>query len=248
MKKVKGIYIGTSGWYYDHWKGPFYPEDLPRSRFLSYYAERLGTVEINNSFYRLPEESTFRAWKDNTPPGFLFSVKASRLITHLKRLKEPERTLPNFLDRIKALGDKLGPVLFQLPPNWHLNPERLKEFAAALPKGLATTFEFRDATWFDEAVYKTLSDYNAAFCIYDLNYVQSPKKTTAHFIYIRLHGPDGSYSGSYSDEALSEWADHFSGWIKKVKAIYCYFDNDQKGYAALNAATLARMIKERKLI
>lgn len=238
MRDGKRLYVATSGWYYDHWKGPFYPEDLPKNRFLEYYSERFNTVEINNSFYRLPEESTIAEWRDKTPDDFAFSVKASRLITHIKRLKDPGRTLPNFLDRIKAFGDKLGPILFQLPPKWNVNTERLREFLDALPKDNRYTFEFRDISWFTPKVYDMLAEYNAALCMYDFNHVLSPRKLTADFAYMRLHGPNGPYRGQYTDEVLEDWADAFTEWFKDVDEIYCYFDNDEAGYAAKDALRL----------
>lgn len=243
MKDSNRIYVATSGFYYDHWKGPFYPEDLPKSKFLQFYIERFNSVELNNPFYRLPNEAAVRHWHDIAPEGFIYAVKASRVITHIKRLKDAKPSLELLFERIAPLKEKLGPILFQLPPNWKVNTERLEEFLKALPKGGRHAFEFRDTSWFEPEVYELLRKHNAAFCIYDFNFVQSPKEITADFIYLRLHGPAGPYSGSYSDEALRGWAADFRRWIKKVKNIYCYFDNDQAGFAALNALTLKKMIE-----
>lgn len=240
---MRSVRIATSGWHYGHWKGPFYPEKTPDSRLLKFYSGRFDTVEVNNTFYGLPDEKTIVQWRDSTPEGFIFSIKASRLITHMKKLKDPGRTLPPLLERIKPLKEKLGPILFQMPPRWGLDIGRLNEFLDALPEDHRYTFEFRDTSWFDHRVYGLLKRRNIAFCIYDFNRVLSPKEITADFIYIRLHGPEGKYAGSYSDSALAGWAGLFSKWIRDVREIYCYFDNDQAGYAALNALKLKEMVK-----
>lgn len=242
MKRER-IHIGTSGWYYDHWRGAFYPEDLPKKDYLKFYFGKFRTVELNNSFYRLPAEETFKTWRGSSPEGFIFAVKASRLITHNKKLLDPERTLPLFIERARLLGEKLGPILFQLPPRFKMNPERLEHFLDSLPGGMRYAFEFRDTSWLDEAVYKLLSRFNAALCVYDLNGVMAPKKLTADFAYVRLHGPNGPYQGDYSIDTLLGWARQFSEWSRRVKDIYCYFDNDQAGYAAKNALTLKSMVE-----
>ena len=234
--------IGTSGWYYDHWRGPFYPQDLSQEDFLPYYAEHFQTVEINNTFYQLPDEHTLLTWRDSVPQGFTFSVKASRYITHMKKLKDPEQSLTNFLERIDVLRDKLGPILFQLPPHWNANLQRLESFLKALPANHSCTFEFRDPSWFQSGVYELLREFNAAFCIYDFDRHLSPKEITADFIYVRLHGPDGAYQGEYQTEQLAGWAGAFSTWASQGKEIYCYFDNDQGGYAPRNASQLQSML------
>lgn len=232
----------TSGWHYDHWKGPFYPERLAKKDYLRFYSERFDTVEINSSFYRLPGETALENWRSSTPPGFVFSVKASRLITHNKKLKDPGSTLPLFLERIRILGEKLGPVLFQLPPAWNLNAGRLREFLEALPKGLRCAFEFRNAGWFTEEVYSILKGHNAAFCIYGLAGVESPRVVTADFVYVRLHGPSGAYSGSYSDEDILDWAKETAKWLGGGLDVYFYFDNDEAGYAVKDALRLKRKV------
>jgi len=238
------IHIGTSGWHYTHWKGPFFPKNIPAEEMLAFYAERFQATEINNSFYRLPEAKTFAAWHDTTPPGFVFSVKASRYITHMKKLKDPEKPLGNFMDRIRDLGDRLGPVLFQLPPNWSCNPGRLEEFLAVLPSGHRYAFEFRDPSWFDDRVYQLLAKAGAAFCIYELAGRHSPKSVTADFVYVRLHGPAAAYQGSYPTQTLAGWAGAFSTWARQGKDIFCFFDNDEKGYAAANAMCLRDMLDQ----
>ncbi len=242
MKRTGKIHIGTSGWHYDHWKGPFYPQDCAKKDFLAFYVNRFQTAEINNSFYQLPKTKTLKAWRDQVPAGFIFSVKASRYITHMKKLKDGETTVPPLLNTIALMGKKLGPVLFQLPPKWKCNPSRLSTFISGLPEGLQYTFEFRDPTWFDPRVYDILTEHNAAFCIYELAGQLSPREITAGFIYVRLHGPEGAYQGQYSKKTLSGWAGAFSQWSQQGKEIFCYFDNDQAGYAPQDALRLREML------
>ena len=232
------IHIGTSGWSYAHWKGPFYTGQLPGSRMLEYYAQRFRSVEINNSFYRLPGQQALQQWHDSTPDDFCFTVKASRYITHMKKLGEPRKTVPVLLDRLSILGDKLGPILFQLPPRWHFNGARLGDFLDTLSGEFRYAFEFRDQSWLNEQTYALLSRHAAAFCIYELDGFLSPKQVTTDFIYVRLHGPGGAYQGSYDEQALAGWAAACSTWARKGQTVYCYFDNDQRGYAVQNALRL----------
>ena len=240
----KTIHIGTSGWNYKHWKGPFYPEDLTSRDWLKFYAKQLHTVEINNTFYKLPKKKVFEKWRDTVSPPFIFAVKAGRYITHMKKLKDPDQSLRNFLPRVEALGDKLGPILFQLPPHWHFNLERLKSFFQALPRDFRYTFEFRDSSWWREEVYNILKNYGAAFCIFEMADMHSPRQVTADFVYVRLHGPGDAYQGKYDKRTLAGWAGAFSSWVRQGKEIFCYFDNDEKGYAAENALSLQDMFKE----
>ncbi|WP_346317965.1 DUF72 domain-containing protein [Chitinophaga sp. YIM B06452] len=242
MKQGK-VHIGTSGWVYRHWKGTFYPEDLKQADWFAYFSERFHTVEINNSFYRLPEIKTFNTWRKIAPEGFVYAVKASRFLTHMKKLIVDRRSIDKFFNRALHLEEKLGPVLFQLPPNFSVNAERLETFLQALPEGLCYTFEFRDETWYEKEVYQLLKAHNAAFCIYELQYHSSPLEVTADFIYIRLHGPGKKYQGSYPDATLRKWATFCKKWKKKGKDVYVYFDNDQEGYAAFNALRLAELVK-----
>ena len=211
---------------------------------LAYYFEKFDTVEINNSFYMLPKIETLSVWREATPRKFEFAIKASRFLTHNKKLKEPENALNNFLPRAEALGKKLGPILFQLPPKWGINVERLSEFLEALPKYHRYTFEFRELSWLTDSVYDLLRRYNAAFCIYELAGFHSPIEITADWAYVRLHGPCGKYQGSYSDKILQEWAKRIAEWNSKLRSIYLYFDNDQAGYAAFNALTLKKMVDQ----
>jgi uncharacterized protein YecE (DUF72 family) len=237
------VCVGTSGWSYDHWKGPFYPEDLPSSRMLEHYGRHFGCVEINSSFYRLPTEQALRQWVAAVPSDFVFAAKASRYITHMKRLRDPARSTAAFFERIRALGERLGPVLFQLPPRWKLDEERLSAFLEALDAPFRYVFELRDRRWLDERVYRLLERHRAAFCIYELDGFVSPKCVTTDFVYIRLHGPDGAYQGRYDAETLRGWAAEIRDWAAQGLSVYCYFDNDQAGYAAINAAELVRMVK-----
>jgi len=243
-KKHNHIYIGTSGWHYKHWKGVFYPQDTPDKEYLKYYVQHFRTVEINNSFYQIPEKKTLRNWSREAGENFIFSSKASRYITHMKKLKDPQEPVKNFINKIRALGDSLGPILFQLPPRWKKNRDRLQSFLQALPSGYRFTFEFRDPDWFGDEIYELLERHKAAFCIYDFNRRQSPKIVTSSFVYIRLHGPDGAYKGKYNAQELSGWAGAISQWQEQGKDVFCYFDNDQAGYAAENALQLQEMLGE----
>jgi uncharacterized protein YecE (DUF72 family) len=235
-------YIGTSGWHYRHWRGPFYPEKLPASKMLEFYSQHLDTVELNNTFYRLPLESGVGKWRSTTPDGFCFSAKGSRFLTHMKKLKDPEVGLGRFFERVNGLKPKLGPVVFQLPPFWDLDLERLATFLRALPKRRRYAFEFRNPGWHTEAVFRLLRKHNAAFCIFEIAGFASEHHLTADFTYVRLHGPGGAYQGSYSDSDLRRWADRIHEWRSRLAAVYLYFDNDQAAYAVQNALSLKRML------
>ncbi|MBC7235733.1 MAG: DUF72 domain-containing protein [Chloroflexi bacterium] len=234
------IHIGTSGWHYAHWKGPFYPRDLPDEEMLAYYARHLRTVEINNTFYRLPAQETLARWHKTVPEGFLFAVKASRYITHMKKLGDPAPALV-LLDRVSTLGDALGPILFQLPPHWHGDARRLCAFLQTLPAGYRYAFEFRDASWYTEEIYAVLQDHGAAFCIHDYHGVESPQKVVGDWVYVRLHGPWGAYEGEYTVQQLASWAEALLAWAKQGKECYLYFNNDMAGYAAQEAQKLQAM-------
>jgi uncharacterized protein YecE (DUF72 family) len=242
------IRIGTSGFHYKHWKGPFYPQKMPDAAMLDFYTRHFDTVELNNSFYRLPTAAAFECWRNATPENFLFAVKASRFITHNKKLKDPENAIDNLLPRAAHLGQKLGPVLFQLPPKWRVNPERLQSLLQILPRDIRYAFEFRELSWMTDEICTILRQANAAFCIYELAGYRSPLSVTADFTYVRLHGPEsGKYQGSYSEQQLSQWARQIECWAKQLKAIYFYFDNDQAGYAATNALRLREIVFGRSL-
>ncbi len=242
-EKDKYIHVGTSGWNYKHWRGPFYPENVTQDKWLAYYSERFDSVEINNSFYQLPDKKTIKKWRDTVSNNFIFAFKASRYITHMKKLKDPEDPLRKLLDVTDALGSQLGPILFQLPPHWNCNIKRLEQFLKALPNGRIYAVEFRDPSWWHDDVYDLLRQYNAAFCIFDLRNTLSPKEITGDFVYVRLHGPSRrSYQGSYSPENIAGWAGAFAAWRRKDHEIYCFFDNDQNGYAPQNARRLVTMV------
>jgi len=232
------IRIGTSGWSYRHWKGLFYPEGLAAADQLPWYAERFDAVELNGTFYRLPKRETFATWREKTPDNFRFAVKANRYITHMKKLRDPEQSLDRMLGAIQGLGDKLGPILFQLPPGWRLDLDRLETFLAALPKRRGYAFEFRHESWFDDRVYAALERHGVGFCIYHLAGQQSPMIVSAALVYIRLHGPGGPYAGSYHTNALRSWARRIAAWRDAGHDVWCFFDNDQNAYAPENALRL----------
>lgn len=240
------IRIGTSGYHYKHWVGRYYPTGLKSQDMLAHYVSDFDTVELNNTFYQLPNESTFDAWRRGTPDNFLFAVKGSRFLTHMIKLKDAQRGLVNFLPRAELLGKKLGPILWQLPPGWKENVDRLEEFLSLLPREHRYTFELRNATWMTDAVLDVLHRHDAAFCIYELAGYQSPIELTTDWTYIRLHGPTAvKYQGTYSDTQLAEWAERIRGWSRRLKAIYVYFDNDDSAHAVQNAMTLKRLLRRR---
>jgi len=237
------ILVGTSGWNYPHWRERFYPPGLPTKDWLAYYARRLRCVEINNSFYRLPEVESVRRWSAATPTDFIFSVKVWQAITHRKKLKDGKPLIEKFLASIEALGTKLGPVLFQLPPRWHCNLDRLAAFLDVLPERHRYVFELRDPSWHNESVYELLRQHNCAFCIYQLGGFTTPIIITADFAYVRLHGPDGPYQGSYDIEALKGWARNLMKQSDSGFDCYLFFDNDQNGFALDNALMVRAMLE-----
>jgi uncharacterized protein YecE (DUF72 family) len=213
---------------------------MPPRDFLRFYAARFDTVEVNNTSYRLAAPA---AWRDATPPGFLFAAKASRFVTHLKKLKGPEEGLRRFFSPLAPLAQKLGPVVFQLPPRWRADPGRLAAFLDALPPGRRYAFEFREESWFGPGTYELLERHGAALCLWDLAGRRSPVRVTTDFAYVRLHGPGGPYQGSYGDEALEVWAARMLEWRAAGISTYCYFDNDDRGHAPLDALRLARRVR-----
>jgi uncharacterized protein YecE (DUF72 family) len=209
---------------------------------FSWYAHEFETVEINNSFYRLPEQKTFCRWKDVAPSGFVFAVKASRFITHIKRLKDAADSLDLLLSRAEPLGGSLGPILFQLPPRWRLNLERLADFLSVLPSRHRYAIEFRDDSWYVPRVYDLLHRSNIAFCIHDWHEMPCPQILTADFTYIRFHGSGIRYGGLYPEKQLQQWADRLRGWKSKLGAAYVYFNNDIGGHAIRNARSLRTLM------
>ena len=236
------IKIGTSGWMYDHWKGPFYPEDAASDEMLPYYAQTFDTVEVNNTFYQLPSEEQVEGWRHDAPHDFLFIIKANRYITHMKNLLEPEEPVRTLMERVGILGDQLGPILFQLPPQWHVNAERLDAFLDVLPEGQRAAFEFRDESWYTNLIYDLLGKAGAAFCIHDHQDAPSPERVTTDWVYVRFHGPRGDYGGKYPDDPLEEWAERMEGWAEDGLDVYAYFNNDMRGYAVENAKTLRGLV------
>lgn len=242
MSKEFSFNIGTSGWVYKHWREKFYPDSLSEKDYLKYYSQNFSTVEVNNSFYHLLSEKAVKNWVESTPKNFIFAVKASRYITHMKKLKDPEISTCKFFESIKPFDTKIGPILFQLPPKFAYNGERLETFLKSLDTKYRYAFEFRDKSWFTSETYDILRNYNAAFCIYNLGPNQTPKEVTADFVYIRLHGNYGLGSGKYTGEQLEEFARAIEGFKSRGKDVFCYFNNDEAGYAIENARELSLLL------
>src|SRR5919202_3650031 len=200
------VRIGCSGWQYRHWKGDFYPAELSQSRWLEYYAQRFNTVEVNNTFYRLPEAPTFAAWARRAPRGFVYAVKARRFLTHMKKLKDPEDPLELFFSRAKRLGTTFGPVLYQLPPRWPVNVERFQTFLEALPRSRRHAVEFREPSWYSDDIMALLTKHRVALCLHDMSGSASGKLAVGPFVYARFHGAE-KYSGRFSDDVLDGWAE-----------------------------------------
>ncbi|MBM3118289.1 MAG: DUF72 domain-containing protein [Chloroflexi bacterium] len=235
-------HIGTSGWHYEHWRGLFYPEKLAKSKWLEFYAHHFTTVELNNSFYHLPSEKAFVNWHESSSKGFVFAVKVSRFITHIKRLRNVEEPLRNFLSRADSLWDKLGPLLYQLPPNMKRNDKILEAFLAILPPQYRHVFEFRHDSWIDDGVFDILRRHNSGLCVFDMPDFTCPVVATADFAYIRFHGSAGLYWSCYNDDELSDWAKMIVELGKNLKAVYIYFNNDAGAYAVRNAKTIAQLL------
>lgn len=231
------IRVGTSGWSYKPWRGPFYPPQVPQRAWLRYYASRFDAAEINATFYRLPSPAAVAAWRDATPPGFVFAWKASRFITQAKKLRDPEAPLARVFAPMAELGDKRGPTLFQLPPSLHLDAPRLEAFLARLPAGRHTV-EFRHPSWFVDATYAALADRGVALCLSDHEDGVTPWLATADFIYVRGHGPSGRYAGSYPDATLDGWARRLGAWAADGLDAYAFFDNDIAAAAPADADRL----------
>jgi uncharacterized protein YecE (DUF72 family) len=236
--------VGCSGWEYKHWLGNFYANPLPRSRWFEHYASVFDTVEINNSFYRLPERATFAAWARRAPGGFEFAVKASRFLTHMKKLKDPEEPIERLFRRMRALGRHLGPVLYQLPPGWKLNLERLGHFLKALPRRARHVMEFRDPTWYDREVYRLLDRRGVALCLHDMAGSATGRARVGPFVYVRFHGATAKYGGRYPEDRLRSWAQWLNAEREGGADVYAYFNNDVGGHAPRDAVTLRRLLQE----
>jgi len=242
------IFIGTSGWNYKHWKGNFYPEDVKQRVWLEYYTKKFNSVELNVTFYRLPEDKTFENWVKRTPEDFKFIVKASRYITHIKRLSSPEDTMPKLLDKIYLLKEKLGLVLFQTPPSLKKDEQLLENFLIYINKqdrcNIKPVFEFRHKSWIDEKIFGVLKENKAAFCFSDYGDMDVELPSTADYVYIRRHGTKSLGQGNYSGKALKSEAEKIKIWLDEGKEIYAFFNNDIGGYAPRNAIKLREFILE----
>ncbi len=237
--------VGTSGWIYRHWRGVFYPPRLPMKDWFFHYARSFDTVEINNSFYRLPSEQAFTAWAKQAPPGFLYAVKASRFLTHMKKLKDAEEPLALILGRARLLGEHLGPILYQLPPHWHCDVARLRSFLKLLPPDLCHVLEFRDPSWYTDAVRDALTEHSVCFCIHDLRGAACPDWTTGPAVYVRFHGPtERAYAGGYPRTHLRRWAERLVDHRQAGRAVFAYFNNDDAGHAVADAALLRTLVSE----
>jgi uncharacterized protein YecE (DUF72 family) len=242
--------IGCSGWHYKSWRGRVYPDTLPTTAWLRAYTRRFCTVELNNSFYRLPSAETFAGWRKQVPPGFVFSVKASRFLTHIKRLRDPEEPLARLLTHAHPLGPTLGPVLYQIPPRWFPDAERLRTFLESLPARLAAgskrrlyhVLEMRDPRGYEPWVIELLREYDVTLCVHDMPGSESPLLTVGPIVYVRFHGYGAKYGGSYPLDVLREWA----VWIRRALAggrdAYVYFNNDVNGYAVYDAERLRLLV------
>lgn len=245
-KRGPHIFIGTSGWSYPSWRGPFFPREVMVKHHLAYYATQFSSAELNGVFYRTPSLDTVRGWRDQTPDDFVFAWKASRFISHWKRLTDKSRNSLALIDeRLKILGPKAGPVLFQLPPRFAVNSARLKSFCKLLSKRRRYAFEFRHCSWYTEEIYTLLQGYNIALCISDHHDAPSPWKVTASHVYVRGHGPGGAYQGHYSDTELRAWARRIATWRRDGRDVYVYFDNDQKSAAPADALRLIKVLPRR---
>lgn len=241
-RRTGRLRIGTSGYQYDHWRGVLYADDLPKRAWFERYAEVFDTVEINNTFYRLPSNSAFESWRARAPRGFCYALKFSRYGSHLKRLQEPEATIGLFLERAEPLRGALGPILVQLPPRWDADPARLEAFLEAAPARHRWAVEFRDERWLRDDVLAILRRHEAALCVHDL-IEGHPRVATAPWIYLRFHGH--RYQGSYTPQFLAAEARRIRGELDRGLDVYAYFNNDIGGHAVRNALDLRRLVEER---
>ena len=236
-----GARIGCSGWQYKHWRNNFYPDRLPQSRWFDYYATQFDTVEINNTFYRLPEKTTFAMWEARAPRGFLYAVKASRYLTHMKKLKEPAEPLRRLFARAQPLGRTFGPVLYQLPPNWQVDIPRLTEFLRRLPRRREQTIEFRDPSWYCAEVYALLTRFRVALCLHDMAGSATGRIAVGPFVYVRFHGPQ-KYNGRYDDRVIEDWGAWIAGQMRDGRRAFAYFNNDIGAHAPRDAIRLRAAI------
>ena len=231
--------IGTSGWQYDHWRGSFYPRDLAKSRWLEHYAQRFATVESNSTFYRLPGPGTFADWAARTPDDFEMAVKASRFLTHVRRLREPEEPVRRLAGRLEGLGDKLGPVLLQLPPDLGVDCDALERTLRCFPRSMRVAVEARHPSWFGDDVRALLERRGAAWCLTDVAGRRPPLWRTAGWGYARFHRGRASPPPCYGRAALAGWAGRIAGLWSPGEDVYCYFNNDERACALRDARRLA---------
>jgi uncharacterized protein YecE (DUF72 family) len=243
------VFIGTSGWTYPNWKGTFYSEDLPSARFLEFYAKRFPTTEVNYSFYHLPKPATYEKWSTQVPDGFIFAVKASRLMTHTKRLRDVDELWRLFLQNAQSLASRLGPILFQFPASFRCDHARLAGFLKMARKvapgidRLRLVFEFRHESWFVDEVYRLLSCHGAALCIADSPKYPRREIATGNFVYFRFHGRTQLFTSSYTRAELADEAKKMRRMLEEGHDVYAYFNNDAAGYAIANARTLTEMMR-----
>jgi uncharacterized protein YecE (DUF72 family) len=242
--KLAQIRIGCSGWMYSHWRGAFYPQKLTVRNWFAFYAEHFDTVEINNSFYRLPKAETFDTWRVQAPPGFAYAVKANRFLTQAKKLKDCEEPLERMMSPFRHLQPALGPILYQLPPRFRLNLERLERFLELIPRDITNVFEFRDKSWFVDDVFTLLDRHGASFCAHDMPGLETPRLASGSVAYVRFHGGEGKYWGRYSDERLLDWADWMFDQARQSRSVWAYFNNDIDAHAVQDALTLKAMIAQ----
>lgn len=235
--------VGCSGWQYNHWRGAFYPTDVPRAAWFEHYASVFDTVEVNNSFYRLPEHETFAEWARRAPAHFEFAVKASRFLTHMKKLKDPEEPIDRLFSRMRALGAHLGPVLYQLPPGWKVDRERFRRFVEALPDDARHVVEFREPSWYEPGIRALMDRRGVALCVHDMPGSATDRDPAGPFVYVRFHGASVKYGGSYGDESLRRWARWLNDRRDGGRDVYAYFNNDVGGHAPRNATTLRRLME-----
>jgi uncharacterized protein YecE (DUF72 family) len=238
------IHVGCSGWVYRHWRGTFYPERLPQKRWFEHYAAQFDTVEINVSFYRLPLASEFEGWREKAPPGFRYALKVNRFITHMKKLLDCEAEVDRFIALARPLQDKLGPLLYQLPPSLHRDLPRLDAFVGRLPGDLMHVVEFRHASWYDEELLALLDGHNVGFVVHDLRGLVSPRWASGNLAYVRFHGTSGRYHGLYGKEVLAGWADWCRSQRDAGRSVWCYFNNDIHGHALEVARDRKEMLAE----
>jgi uncharacterized protein YecE (DUF72 family) len=239
--------VGCSGWSYPDWRGAVSPADLPKTRWFEHYATIFDTVELNNTFYRLPNEAKVAKWAESAPPGFVFSVKLGAFGSHRMKLRDPERWLARHVSVFGALGDHLGPTLVQLPPRWRRDVDRLDAFLRAAPRSMRWAVEVRDPSWLHPSTYAVLRRHAAALCIHDL-VANHPVEMTASWTYIRFHGPEAvehPYRGRYGAERLTPWSERINVWLRARSDVYAYFNNDYEGHAVADATTLRQLVEER---